>query len=173
MSRSLIIVLIASLALNIFAGGFFFGRLIAPEPEAPTLADRPAPRGPDSPFRMMRYAEVLPAESREAFREVFRMQLPALRERHEEARRLRTEFSGLMQAEEWDRDAVAAKLTEIDAAQKKQRDAFNEVYVAAFEKLSAEERRLLMAEAAIRREKRRLRRKGPKGDRPEGPPPQE
>lgn len=173
MNRSLIIILIASLALNIFAGGFFIGRLIAPQPALPVVAEGPGEmRGPDNPYRMMRYAGALPSQSREAFRAAFRLQLPELREHHAETRRLRLELSGLMQAEELDREQIAAKLAEIAAAQKLQRDAFNTAYVDAFGRLSLEERQLLLLEAAARREKRRLRKNGPKGDRPESPPPQ-
>lgn len=169
MNRSLIIALIGSLALNVFAGGFILGRALAPQPEPPILADGRAVKGPDNPFRMMRYAEALPPESREAFREAFRDQLPDLRQHHRETRRLRAELAALVQTEGWDRDAVLAKLEEIDAAQKRQRDAFNAGYVNAFGTLELDERRLLMEEAAARRAERRKRFR----DKREGPPPGE
>lgn len=157
MSRSLIIVLVASLALNVFAGGFIVGRVLAPQPEPPVFAEGPAMRGADNPFRVMRYAEALPRETRMSFREAFRTQLPELRERHREVRRLRVELALLMQADEWDRDAVLAKLEEIDAAQEGQRDAFNAAYVKAFGSLTLEDRRLLIEQAASRRAERRKR----------------
>lgn len=166
MNRSLIIVLIGSLALNVFAGGFILGRALAPQPEPPILAEGPAMRGLDNPFRFMRSAEVLPVESRMMFREAFRAQLPELRKQHRETRRLRVELALMMQAEEWDSDAVAAKLEELDAAQKRQRDAFKAAYIDAFGSLTAEERRLLIEAAGSRRPERGKRFMRGERDRP-------
>ena len=167
MSRTLIIALVGSLALNVFAGGFILGRVLAPPPAAPSFAEvetgtgfgrRGPPRGGlEDPFRMMRFADVLPPESRTAFREAFRERLPDLRRGHGETRRLRAEFGLLVQAEEWDADAVAAKLDELDAAQKRQRDAFKAAYLEALGELSAQERQLLMEAASKRRLERRRR----------------
>lgn len=166
MNRSLIIVLAGSLALNVFAGGFILGRALAPQPEPPILAEARTMRGLDNPFRIMRSAEALPVESRMMFREAFRTQLPELRERHREMRRLRLEFATLLQAEEWDRDAVAAKLEEINAAQNRQRDAFKAAYIDAFGKLTAGERRLLIEAARSRRSERGKRFMRGERDRP-------
>lgn len=174
MSRSLIIALVVSLVLNGFAAGFIGARLVTPQPELSVTSERPPARGGD-PLRMMRHVEVLSPESRDAFREAFRAQLPELRGGHREVRQLRGQLGVLMQAEEWDRAAVAAKFAEIDAAQLKQRDAINAAYMNAFEMLTPEERRLLIETAAAQREKRRKRfqRERFRRDQGEGPPPRE
>jgi len=171
MNRTLIIALAGSLVLNVFAGGFILGRVLAPPPEPPPVAGAggPAPAaGIDDPFRIMRHADALPPESRMAFRRAFRAQLPDLRRGHRETRRLRAEFAMLIQAEEWDADAVAAKLEEIDAAQGRQRAAFKAAYLEAFGTLSAEERRLLVDAASKRRidQRRRFRDGRPARPRP-------
>ncbi|MEO1135187.1 MAG: periplasmic heavy metal sensor [Pseudomonadota bacterium] len=157
MGRGLIILLVVSLGLNVFAVGHLSGRMIA-NPGPAASIEAPGPRGGfQDPFRLMRNADVLSPESREAFRASFREQLPSLRAEHRQMRELRRELGVLMSADAWDAAAVDAKLQEIRAAQNRQHDAFNTAFMNAFEKLSAEDRKRLIEAAGQRRHDRRGR----------------
>ena len=165
MNRGLMIAFVASLVLNVFAVGFVSGRLIADD--EPQEIQPIEVRGFDNPFRLMRYAETLPPESRQAFRDAFSEALPELRAQNRETRVLRREMMALMEAEDWDRDAAAAKMGEIEAAHLRQRAVFMEVFLDAFEALSPEDRRALAAIAGGPADRpRRFR------DRPPPPPPE-
>lgn len=175
MGRGLIVLLVASLGLNIFAVGYLSGRILAGDKLA---GHRPPPierehRGGafEDPFRIMRYAEELSPELRDSFREAFREQLPALREEYRAMRGLRRELGALMSAEVWDSAAISAKLEEIRAAQDRQHDAFNSAFMSAFERLPAAERKRLIDTANMRRKEihKRFKRDG----HPDGPPPGE
>ena len=154
MGRGLIVLLFASLALNIFAVGFFSGRVIIDD-RKPTMAgpDRGSPV--DSPFVLMKFARELPPETREEFRSIIRGKLPSLRQRHRNTQGLQQELVALISADEFDRDAVAAKFSEIKSVHVTQRDAFNAAFIDALAVLSAEERRLLVETAKTERHKRR------------------
>jgi len=177
MGRGLIILLVASLGLNIFAIGHLSGRLIAAgKPPQADRIERGKHRGFHDPFHVMRYAKELSPELRETFRAEIKEQLPALREHHEQMRSLRRELGLLMSADEWDGDAVAAKLNEIRETQDRQRDAFNQAFMNAFETLPAEQRKLLIDTANERRAERRKERRERRGERktpPAGAPPEE
>lgn len=170
MGRGLIILLVISLGLNIFAIGHLSGRLIAGG-KPPHSVETPGPRGGfDNPFRLMRQADALPPELRDDFRAAVREQLPSLRAEHRNMRNLRRELGVLMSAEEWDGAAVSAKLEEIRAAQGRQQTAFNTAFMRAFESLPAEERQRLIEEASQRRKDRRKDRRERWRDR-QAPPP--
>lgn len=192
MGRGLILLLVASLGLNIFAGGFYAGRFLAGDKltangQSVVQSERGERHkgkrggGFDDPFRLMRYADALAPEQREKFRNEFRAQLPAMREGHRETRGLRRELSALMAADEWDGAAVGAKLGEISAAQRLQREKFNAAFMEAFGVLPAADRRLLLEEARKRRGERgrghhrkggeKGRRQGPRGEPGHEPPP--
>ncbi|WP_425407724.1 periplasmic heavy metal sensor [Hyphococcus sp.] len=179
MGRGLIILLVASLGLNIFAFGHFSGRILAGDKPPPSRShiEHGSRGGFDNPFRLMRYADELSPELREAFRAEIKKELPALREQHDRMRELRRQLSALISADTWDGAAVAAKLEEIRTAQDRQRDAFNRAYVGAFETLPADQRKLLVERAKERRDERRRKRKMRRdGDarhdqRSDGPPP--
>jgi uncharacterized membrane protein len=172
MGRGLIILLVASLGLNIFALGHFSGKMLAgPKPPNIEHIERSKHRGFDDPFQVMRYAEELSPGLRETFRAEIKKQLPALREHHKEMKSLRRELGALMSADEWDGDAVAVKINEISAAQDRQRDAFNQAFMNAFATLPGEQRKLLIDTANQRRaERRKERRERRSEDRP--PPPE-
>ncbi len=158
MGRGLTIALVASLALNIFGIGFISGRVLN-EP-APEIEGPPKPGGPGGrpSFRMMHYADALPAERREEFREAFRERLPAMRDGFQDMRRLRMEMAALLGAEDFDREAVEAKFQELHALQQAQQDAFSAAFLDAFETLTPEERQMLR-EASENRRKRHPRRR--------------
>lgn len=159
MSRGLLIAFVLSLVLNVFAVGFISGRMIAED--EPNDIQPIEVRGFDNPFRLIRYAEALPPESRKAFRDGFREALPELRTHNDEIRVLRDEFMALMEAEDWDRDAAAAKMTEIEASHMRQRAVFMAAFLDAFEVLPPEDRKALAEIAGEPRERRKRFRDGP------------
>ncbi len=180
MGRGVVIGLAAllflSLAVNIFALGHISGRMIAGGDGPPPhhTGERGPRAGFEDPFKIMRYAEELSPELRERFRSAFREQLPVMRSSHGEVGALRRELGVLMSAQEWDEAAITAKLKEIDVVQQRQRDAFNQAFMSAFESLPAEERKRLIDTANERRAERRKKwkdgRKERRGDRREPPP---
>ncbi len=171
MGRGLIVLLAASLGLNLFALGHWSGRIIAGGPHPGPAIEKSHHGGLDSPFDLMRHADALSPEVRETFRAVIKGRLPSLRAEHRRMRELRRELSGLMSAEAWDGEAVAEKLDQISAAQSRQREAFHAAFVSAFETLPAAERRRLV-EAAHERHGKHRRRRGSGADdrRPHHPP---
>lgn len=165
-------VLFLSLALNVFAFGFFSGRMLAGfkgPPPRPAIEERGPRGGFEDPFRIMRYAEDLSPELRDRFRESFREQLPEMREAHGEMRALREELSVLMSAEDWSDSAIDAKLAEIRAVEDGQREAFTKAFLDVFKALPADERKALIEEAKDRHKERRKRWKEKHGDRGPGP----
>lgn len=172
MGRGLIALLVVSLGLNIFALGHFSGRMIAGDKPPSREHIERGHRGKFSdPFHVMRYADELSPELRERFRAEIRKELPSLRDHHQQMRALRRELGALMSADEWDGEAVAAKLNEISETQDRQRDAFNRAFMSAFEALPAEERKLLIDTANKRRSERRRMRKLRHGDDDHRAPP--
>lgn len=164
MGRGVMIALIASLGLNIFAVGFLSGRILNDEHAGPPSP--PPMRGAEQSFRLMHYADALPDERRQEFREAFRTQLPAMRDGFQEMRRLRRELTMLLGAEEFDRAAAAAKFEEIEQLRNNQQAAFGEAFLDAFETLTPEERAALREAVQDRRRKgRHGRHRGPRGDR--------
>lgn len=157
MGRGLIIILIASLALNVFAVGFFSGRVISKDGPPPRQVHDQRARM-DNPFALMHYAGELPPGIRDDFRNKIRGKLPVLRERHQNTQKLREELALLIAAEDWDRAAVTAKFEEIKAEQDRQREVFNAAFIDAVETLPAAERKKLMETVGKRRMGRRLRR---------------
>ncbi|MEM9617558.1 MAG: periplasmic heavy metal sensor [Pseudomonadota bacterium] len=169
MGRGLMIALVASLGLNIFAVGFLSGRVLNDPPAGPPQ------RGPggEQSFRLMHYADALPPERRAEFREAFRAQLPAMRDDFREMRRLRMELSALLGAEEFDRAAVAAKFDAIQDVRDQQQAAFGEAFLDAFETLTPEERQMLREAAESRRGKGRRGHRGKHFKRMHDAPPEE
>ena len=156
MGRGLTILLIASVLLNIFGVGFISGRMLDHEPRRPPEIMRSG--GHTSPFRLMRHAEELPPEKRDAFRGVIKAGLPSARESHESVKRLQGELSQLFASDELDRDAISVKMTEIRNEQARQREVFDIILVEAMDTLTAQERRLMIKAANERRQKFRERR---------------
>ena len=164
MGRGLIIILIVSLAVNVFAGGFIAGRLLSGDrPPGPPIETADAIGG-DGPRRMMQFAETLPPPAREAFRSKIRSQLPALRQQQRALRRLRNEMRELVAADEWDRQAIDALAAEMSAAQGRQWSSVYSSYIEAIESLPKEERQRFMAmenQRYLERQKRQRERRRP------------
>jgi len=166
------VLLFASLAVNVFTLGHMSGRMIAGH-KPPPQHERGNRGGFEDPFRILTYADELSPELREKFRAAFREELPTLREEHRRMGGLRRELGVLMSAQTWDRDAIAAKLEEISAAQDRKYDVFNEAFLSAFESLPAAERKRLIDTANQRREEAHKRRHKERGDKHRDPPPQD
>lgn len=158
---ALAIGLFVSLGVNVFTLGHMSGRMIAGHPthEKHERGVRGVRGGFEDPFKIMRYAEELSPELRERFREAFREELPALRAEYHVIGGLRRELGVLMSAEDWDSDAIAAKLDEIDAARDRQHELFNRAFLGAFESLPAAERKRLIDTANERRAAHKKKRK--------------
>ncbi len=169
MGRGLIIAFTISLALNLFGVGFISARFLS-DNKPPLIQN--APRRFDNPFQLMRYADALPAESRTAFRAAIEAKLPSLRTESKEMIRLRRNFMQKMSQDSLDRDEFEKQAAAIRASQTRQLELFDEAVQAAFETLSAEERRILIEEAALA-DRRRLRRNFRRGAPPPPPPPPE
>ena len=155
---ALAIGLFISLGVNVFTLGHLSGRMIAGHP-GHEKHERGVRGGFEDPFKIMRYAEELSPELRERFREAFRKELPALRAEYHVIGGLRRELGVLMSAEDWDSDAIAAKLDEIDAARDRQHVLFNRAFLGAFESLPAAERKRLIDTANERRAERKKQRR--------------
>ncbi len=151
--------LFISLALNVFALGHVSGRVIAGQnPAPPPQVENHRPRGGfEDPLKIMRYAEDLSPELRQAFRESFREQLPAMREAHGQMRDLRRELAALMSAEEWDDAAIEAKLEDIRALEARQQKAFTGAFIGVFEDIPADERKALIEAVNEKRAEHRKR----------------
>lgn len=159
MGRGLIVLLILSLAVNVFAVGFISGRVISGGNQPPPPQIQTGGANLQGPMRLMRFAETLPSDLRVAFREKIRAQLPVVREEQRDVRRLRGELANQIAEDEWDRAAVEAIAIEIAEAETRQRAALYTAFIDAFETLPAEERKRFI-ELEKRRRLDRLRRLG-------------
>ncbi|MEM9496269.1 MAG: periplasmic heavy metal sensor [Pseudomonadota bacterium] len=143
MGRGVIIALVVSLALNVFAVGFLSGRIVTKPADAPG-ASRMAGQSREHPGRFMRYARDLSPEARETFRAALRENLPDMRARHGEVRRLKRAFFETMRADPWDRAAIEAARKELEEAMAVNRALANEAFIESVEVLSPEERAKLL-----------------------------
>lgn len=143
MNKGLAIALFASLAVNIFLGGFLAGRLIG-APERPVFDRSPHGAG----VMMFHDLEALSPQGREAFRAVFAARRGALRERHREVVARRADFFAALAAEPWDRERTEKALARLKAATDQQETAFTDLLIDAFENLSAADRKALVEAGA-------------------------
>ena len=148
MGRELTIALVAlaiSLAVNVFAIGFFSGRLIVDRHDGP-------PPGPpieagagieqlNRPLGVMRNVQALSPRYRAQFRSAISQSLPEVRERRIESMRLRDELAILVHADDWDQDAVREKLATLNAVEAEQRAILHDAFVTAVAALPPEERK--------------------------------
>jgi Spy/CpxP family protein refolding chaperone len=143
MNRGLAIALFASLAINIFLGGFVVGRLAGGPPHSGFGHPRH-----EAGLMMFPDLDVLSPAGRETFREVFAARHEALRERHRELSRRRAAFTAALAADPWNRAKAEAALAELKAATDEQETAFAALIIDAFERLSTEDRKALVEAGA-------------------------
>lgn len=146
MGRGIGFALAVSLALNVFAAGFFAGRVIGGDREDP--AEIANIRGEPDPFALMRHAHNLPNDAREPFRTAFQEQLPELRSRNRQMRQHRRQLAELIAADEIDRAAVRTMMQKMHELQSAQHAAFSKAFVEAIASLPPEERRALLMKSA-------------------------
>ena len=154
MDRRIKLALMASLLVNVFVIGIFAGQFIKSD-EQPRPEIR---RGGGEAMSLMRYARALPPESKEVFRSALRADIPQLREKRRELRKLTRVYDQALQAEIWDRKAVEAALNDVQMAQIEIRTLIDQSFLNAVESLAPEDRAL-------------LRKSARRGGRGEGPPP--
>ncbi len=162
MGRGITIALIASLALNVFAVGFIMGRIITPNDAPPTPMMAAPQHRMDNPRGFMRRAKDLPPESRTAFRHAIRANIPQLRAQREEIHNLQRAYHNALRAEEWDRAAAEAALSELQDARDRGRALFDEAFLDAIESLDGDARAQLLhrtEEDASHRRMRKLRKR--------------
>ena len=164
MGRGVIIVLAASLGLNFLIAGYLLNDIVDRDRASPPAAAEF--RGFNNPRGLVGAARVLPPDSRRAFRAAFRDRLPDMRAHHREMRALRGDMKALIEADEWDGAAVAAKMKEVREVRARQQQAFDEAFFAALQTLSSEDRKAMTAFAAQHRKDRGR-------DRHFGPPPED
>jgi len=151
--RGLMIVLAASLACNVFLGGFVAGRMIGKPPPGP-------PRGELEMERIFGASEVLSEEGRKAFRGVFFESRDALRESRRKVREARRSMSESLNTQPWDDEAIDQAIADFHAAQDAHRTVQTALFVEAFKVLSIEDRKALMEHQARKRRPRDGRRRG-------------
>ena len=165
MGRGIAIVLAVSLGLNFFMAGYLLHDVVRPPPPPPFAEDF---RGFNNPRGLIGAARALPPETRRAFRTSFQERLPDMRNQHREMRLRREELRVLIEADEWDADAVAAKMDEIRVLHARQREAFDKAFIDAVGALSGEDRRRMIEDATQMRMERHKKRRG----RMKPPPPE-
>jgi uncharacterized membrane protein len=161
--RALPIILLISLALNVFLGGFVAGRYLGRPHHGSGFERGFGPRGGPGSADL----EALSPEGREVFRAAFHERRTQLDRSRLEARQLRKAFYDTLAADPFDRVRADAALDALAAAESETHVALMRELVSATEKLSPEDRKALAAAREKRRVKK-LRRHGP-----EGPPPPE
>ncbi len=172
MGRGLTILLIISLAANVFLGGFIAGRLIGGPPHHPQMMPLPGELGGRGAFREL---GALTPDEREAFRAVFKTKRDDIRKEIHEALALRKAFGDALAADPWDRAEAEKALAELSAAEGARLTALSTLLIDAFEDLPADKRKALIEEATKRGEEawrpRGKHRRGRGLDR-DGPPPE-
>lgn len=164
MGRGLTILLMLSLAANVFLGGFVAGRWFGGPPHHRVVMHGPMDRG----VGMFRDTDVLSEEGRKAFHDVFKEKRGDLRPSFQEMRRLREEFGAALAADPWDRARVEKAFADLRAVESSHQSAFSTTLIDAFEKLSAADRKALVEAAHSREANWRERRRKDRGDRRPG-----
>lgn len=155
MNRGLMILLLCSLAANVFLAGFVGGRVLGESPHAKGERRAPPPGG----MIMIRDFGALPPDARESFRVVFRDRKPELRQSYHELRRRREAFAEALAADVWDRARVETALNDLRAVEGAHQTTLAHLIIDAFEGLSADERKAVIEAQAKRRDAWRDRRK--------------
>ena len=116
----------------------------------------------------MQHARALPPESRKAFRDVLRPNIPEMRAKRRTLREKQRAYAGALRAPEWDRARIENAQREMELARSEFSAFANQVFIDAVDQLSPEDRELLRDEARRaaerRREQRRERRRQQRGN---------
>jgi len=166
MNKGLMALLALSLAANVFLGGFVAGRMVGGPPHERGMG-RGAEFVREMSWRIRGDFEELSPAARNAFRKVFEDRRDELRGSFRETRRLRRAFSEALSADIWNRTEVEAALAALRAVESAHQATLAASLVDAFEGLSPEDRKALVAAMDRRRPDGRGRR-GPRDGN--GPP---
>lgn len=170
LSRLLRILLIVSLALNMFflgAGAVFLGRILF----APEKTVQVRHRGDffPGPAMMLR---ALPPETRERVEQAIADDRAAMKEAWETSRRARREAFQALVAEPFSAESYRQRLAAAQAADLAAVSAAHKMVAAATAQLTPDERRTLVERIRARRFKKHLEDRGPPPPgEPDGPPP--
>ncbi|HXI85935.1 MAG TPA: periplasmic heavy metal sensor [Parvularculaceae bacterium] len=134
---------IASLAANIFLGGFVAGRMMGGPPHfgfncPPHMAAQ----------MMLPDLSALSPEGRDAFHQGFTAHHDKLRGRHEELEKRRMAFAAALAADPWDRAKAESALADLKASTDEQEAAFAALIIDAVEGLSPDDRKAFAEIAA-------------------------
>ena len=157
MGRGVIFLLLASLAANVFLGGFVMGRFVGKPPASIEAKSDRKLYGRGS-GRFLRHAGSLSPEGRDVFRQAFDAQRSELRELRRSSFQVRRSISEQLGAEEWDRQAVEAAFQSLRDSEAARSGLQHKLLIDAIEQLSPEDRALLIEESNKRRDRR-----GPRG----------
>jgi Spy/CpxP family protein refolding chaperone len=166
--RGIAIVLALSLAANVFLGGYVAGK----------LAGGHGGRDRHHVFvkhhdAMEGFSDMTPA-ARESLKSAFMAHRAESRERHRQTRALNAEFTAALGADQFDRAALDAIISKLDAVDLSGRTGMARLIVEAAEGLSAEDRKSLakyLDKRGSRWKERRGHTKDAKADDPQSAPP--
>lgn len=143
MGRVGIIALAASLAVNVFLGGFVAGRMLGPSDQR-SGAERFTQQALTG-----EYAETSPA-TRAAFRKAYADRREEMRLGRAEARAARLAFLEAAGSDQWDRAAVEAALENVKTIERKRETARSALLLDALESMQADERKAWVARSVAR-----------------------
>ncbi|MBB5519364.1 periplasmic heavy metal sensor [Amphiplicatus metriothermophilus] len=165
--RTLTIILFASLAANVFLGGFVAGRLVG---DAAPSATRVEHHGWADRGDHRRLAGALSEEGREVFRQAFNAHREEIKSSHREARRLRRAYAETLVADPWDRARAEAALAALQEAEADYARTMGRMLLDAMEKLSLKDRQAMIDKMAKKRHMKRLMRERAEDGAPPRPP---
>ncbi|MBI1391803.1 MAG: periplasmic heavy metal sensor [Alphaproteobacteria bacterium] len=144
MGRAVTIALAASLAANVFLGGFVVGRVTNAPPSPPDGGHERGPRPPvavdGSPSRLLGRSLAASETARAAFRDAFAEHREKFRDDRVESRRLREAAREALLAEPFDRAKAKAALRAVADHFQAREDQRTDFLLDVFESLSREER---------------------------------
>jgi len=163
--RALVIALVVSIALNLFAAGIFLGRTAGPKPEM---------RRVDPVFGMRRLLGELPEERAQALAPLYREYFAAMRPRFREIRGTQEALRAAMLTDPLDEAGLRAALASFETQLSRSQQAGQNAFVALAAELTLAERRQLVENMSRRPERFRpgvQKRSGPEAGPSPGPRP--
>ena len=149
MGRGIAALLIVSLAVNVFLGGFVVGRIVA-EGSSTELSEASV-SGPPGPPRdrgfgdpMLRNMSVLSPEAQASFRSAFRGNRRELMGRRRMRGELRRNLADIIAADEWNREKAEAAFLALNEAESEHKAVQFKLLLDALSSLSAEDRKALV-----------------------------
>ncbi len=160
MGRGVTIALAASLAANVFFGGFVAGRLTTGDTIERDFGGPGAPRraGGGPPSRALGQALSLSDNARAAVREAIRPDMGEIRRDRRRSLELRRAVRDALSAEPFDREEARAALQEMMEFHSSREERRTDLLLTVFESLPPDERKEIVAAFSDRQTRRRGRR---------------